>query len=217
MDARFGKAKILEIQEQKLAWDNDFRPLIDGSLPAAGKLDHLDDTFSSVVKASQEWGQQQIMYNLCLMHRPNFVLELGTNLGISTAYYAAALKSLKFGGTIHTIDASPYKIKHAREMHLRLGLDNIKYTNGLFYDVLPQVLNSSPSIDMAFIDGQHEYKPTLKFFHEISEKSKFGAVLIFDDVFGYSKEMEQAWLEIRNHDSVHSWAEFKNIGWVILR
>jgi predicted O-methyltransferase YrrM len=164
MDAKFGKAKILEIQKQKNAWDRDYRPLIDGSLQMAGPFDHPDDTLSSAVKASQGWDQQQIMYNLCLIRRPNFVLELGMNLGISTSYYAAALKSLGLGGVIHTIDGSPYKIKHAREMHLRLGLDNIKYTAGLFYDVLSKVLDASPVIDMALIDGQHEYKPTIKFF-----------------------------------------------------
>jgi predicted O-methyltransferase YrrM len=216
MDTRFGKSKILEIQNKKRAWDNDFRPLNDGSLPAAGILDHPSDTFSSVVKSSQEWEQQQIMYNLCLIHRPDFVLELGMNLGISTSYYAAALKSLGMKGIIHTIDASPYKIKHAKEMHLKLGLDNIKYTTGLFYDILSKILDTSPIIDMAFIDGQHEYEPTIKFFHEISGKSRSGTVLIFDDISGYSMEMDQAWLEIKNHDSIHSWAEFKNLGWVVL-
>ena len=217
MEERFGKTKLVEIQEQKRAWDQDSRPLMDGSLPEKGAFDSATDTIASVVRASETWQTLQIIYNLCIIQKPNFVLELGMNLGISTVYIAAALKALGNGRFIHTVDASPYKVKHAKEMHLRLGLDNVKYTAGLFYDVLDEVLNESPVIDMAFIDGQHEYEPTLKFFTDISQKARVGSLLLFDDVAGYSTEMDAAWSDIKNHDSVHSWAEFGQIGWVVLR
>lgn len=96
------------------------------------------------------------------------------------------------------------------------GLDNVTYTFGLFADVLNEVIGRSPVIDMAFIDGQHEYGPTMDFFRVISNKASKGALLIFDDINGYSTEMDSAWAEIKRMDSVFSWAEFGTIGWVVI-
>lgn len=217
MNKEFGKDLILKIQSQKAKWDADTRPLIDGSLVRAGAFDVPSDTIASVVRASETWQILQILYNLCIIHRPQFVLELGMNMGISTAYIAAALKALGGEKRIHTVDASPYKGKYAKEMHLALRLDNVDYTFGLFADVLNEVIGRCPTIDMAFIDGQHEYNPTMDFFRIISSKASMGAVLVFDDINGYSAEMDSAWAEIKRMESVFSWAEFGAIGWVILR
>jgi predicted O-methyltransferase YrrM len=215
---QWSQAKILEIQAKKRQWDEDDTPIVDGTLPNPGPFDSLTPTVKLSARASETWQALERVYHLVLLCEPVVVLEMGTNVGFSTAYIATALKAVGKGGKIQTLDASPYKLRLAKRMHQELGLDNVDYTCGLFYDVLPTVLEAmGEKIDLAFVDGQHEYKPTFDFFEAISAKAARGSILLFDDIDGYSEEMDQVWMRIKKDDRVYSSTQFGNIGLVVLR
>lgn len=215
LNDKFGRDKIMQIVKIKHQWDDDTSPLIDGTLPAPGPFDRDSDTVASASKSSEGWREQAFIHSCVLMASPKTVLEIGTNVGVSSAYIASALKA-RGSGRVHTIDASPYRVRMAKRLHKELDLDNVDYTIGLFYEVLPKVLESLPPIDMAFVDGQHEYQATVDFYDMIARRSAPGAVLLFDDIF-YSDGMKRAWSEIQANPRCFAVSELGNIGIMMLK
>lgn len=211
----FGKDFLQAIRRWKHGRDEDTRPLVDGSLPA-GPFDDPALTVAGATKFTRGWKSLQLLHTFSLLYRPRTILELGTNVGFSAAYLAAGQKPCGLDGTVHTIDASPYRERLARELHEDLGLDNIRRHVGLFDDVLPDLLASLDAIDLAFIDGNHEYEPTLRYFHLLAPKCPEGSVIFFDDIASYSGDMRRAWAEIQAHDRVYTFSEVGEIGIVVL-
>jgi predicted O-methyltransferase YrrM len=130
------------------------------------------------------------LYSITAEYRPKVVLELGTNVGISSSYLAAA------GSAVTTCEASPARIEVAKRLHKALGLSNITYVRGLFADTLEDTLSSLPPVDLAFIDGHHQYQPTLDYFAAIRAHASSQCVFIFDDI-GWSEGMERAWTKLK--------------------
>ncbi len=136
-----------------------------------------------------------VMYGLVRRFSPLSVVEIGTNVGISSAYIAAALRINNKGGRVVTLDASGYRQEVASEVHRNLNLCNIEYVNGLFDEVLPTTLDRIGKVDFAFIDGNHQYKPTLDYFNMLLSKANDGAVFVLDDI-NWSSGMSRAWQDI---------------------
>ena len=51
---------------------------------------------------------------------------------------------------------------------------------------------------LVFIDGNHRKEPVIKYFNQMAEISDSKTVIIIDDI-NYSKEMAEAWDEIKLH------------------
>ena len=52
---------------------------------------------------------------------------------------------------------------------------------------------------MAFIDGNHQKKPTINYFEEILKYANNNTIFIFDDIH-WSQGMESAWEYIKAHE-----------------
>jgi len=185
-------AEKIESERARLLAREDL--LIDGTLGEGGLYDK-NQTIKQACKVSKSPRPALSLYYLVRAIRPVRVLELGTNVGISSAYLASALKENGQGNLV-TCDASPYRQRLAREMHSRLGLDNISYVKGLFTETLTPTIKEMGGIDMAFIDGHHQYQPTLDYFSEIYESSEPYAMFVFDDI-RWSDGMMQAWKDLQ--------------------
>jgi predicted O-methyltransferase YrrM len=79
----------------------------------------------------------------------------------------------------------------AQDLHQQLGLDNISYKQGLFIDTLASSLEEAGPVGMAFVDGHHQYQPTLDYFDSIWNRSVDDTVFIFDDI-RWSEGMKRA-------------------------
>lgn len=119
---------------------------------------------------------------------PANILELGTSFGLSTAYIALANPS----SNIITIEGCPNISSIANNNFAKLNISNIKLYTGDFDDVLPGVLKSVPNINLAFIDGNHQKEPTIRYFDLCLERATNDSCFIFDDIH-WSNEMQQAW------------------------
>lgn len=137
------------------------------------------------------------LYRLVAHYKPQTIIELGTSLGISTAYMAAANP----GAHIYTIEGSSAIQQKAAQNFAQLNCLNIQSLVGNFNDVLPNVIAKVETIDLAYIDGNHRYKPTMDYFHQLLQKKTANTIFIFDDIH-WSAEMEKVWEEIKNHPSV---------------
>ncbi len=152
-----------------------------------------------------------MLYRIIRELRPKQVIELGTNVGISAAYIAAALKENGDGGRIITLDSSQYRQALARSLHASLGLDNVTYVQGLFSDTLKQTLAENPPCDLVFIDGHHQYEPTLKYYNQVLEHCSDHAVLVFDDI-RWSDGMKKAWRHIQADQRFELVVDLQSVG-----
>jgi len=136
----------------------------------------------------------RLLFRLVRAVKPSTCLELGTSLGISAAYQAAAL-DLNGRGCLVTLEGAPALVAVARENLDRLGLRSVSIVQGRFQDTLADVLRRRAPIDFAFIDGHHDEHATVRYFEQIVPHCADPAVLIFDDI-AWSPGMARAWRTI---------------------
>jgi hypothetical protein len=148
--------------------------------------------------------------------RPELAVELGTSVGISSAYQAAAMR-LNELGELHTFDASGDRLRLAGELHERLGLGDIVIRHhGRFTDTLPRFLGSAPrQIDYAFIDGHHDGPATIHYFEMLRPHLAPSAVVVFDDI-RWSDGMRQAWASLRAHPSAGLVVDMLSVGVIVI-
>ncbi len=94
------------------------------------------------------------------------------------------------------MDSSQYRQALAKRLHDSLGLDNVSYIQGLFTDTLKTTLADNEPCDLAFIDGHHQYEPTLEYYNQVLDHCTQDAVLVFDDI-RWSDGMKKAWRHIQ--------------------
>ena len=151
----------------------------------------------------------RLLFRLVQYYQPRDILELGTSLGLSTAYLSLAKKD----ASVTTIEGSPAIAAKARENFTWLGLENVKQVEGNFDEVLPRVLNAS-NHDLAFVDGNHRFEPTMRYFTMLRDRAQEHTMLIFDDIH-WSAEMEAAWKKICGDESVRASIDLFFIGIVL--
>jgi len=121
-------------------------------------------------------------------------VELGTSLGITTCYLGMGIQS---GGMVYTIEASEQVRIIANEGINGLGLvPKITSYLGTFDQVLPGVLKDIGKLDFLFIDGNHSYEATLRYFEMAKPYLHNKSLLVFDDIY-WSAGMTKAWEEIK--------------------
>ncbi|RYY45412.1 MAG: class I SAM-dependent methyltransferase [Chitinophagaceae bacterium] len=155
----------------------------------------------------------QLLFRIVHHYQPAHIIELGTSFGITTAYLASGNASRP---QVHTLEGSPAIANIAKENFQKLGITNIRLTEGDFNQTLDEVLKYIPTIDLAFIDGNHKQAPTLQYFHQLMEHTTAESILIFDDIH-WSEEMEAAWEIIRNDERVTLTIDLFFIGIVFLK
>jgi predicted O-methyltransferase YrrM len=154
----------------------------------------------------------QLLYRLVRYYQPQSVLELGTSLGITTAYLATANPE----ATINTIEGSLAIANVATENFTKLHLANIRQGVGNFDLLLPEAIHELKSIDLAYVDGNHRYEPTIRYFNHLLPALHNHSILVFDDIH-WSEEMEKAWEEIKQHPSVLCTIDIFFLGFVFFR
>ncbi len=139
----------------------------------------------------------QLLFRLANRFQPETVLELGTSLGLSTAYLASVNSTSK----IITIEGCDDIAKIAQENFNQLELKNIEQIIGNINEVLPSALNKTNTLDFVFFDGNHRKQATINYFKQCLLKANENSVFVIDDIY-WSPEMKEAWEEIKNHNSV---------------
>ena len=154
----------------------------------------------------------QLLHRMARFYGPKTIVELGTSMGLSTAYLSLGAP----GSKVFTIEGSDAIAGVAEENFRRLGLDHIELYRGNFDDVLEKVLTRTGLVDMAFVDGNHRLEPTMRYFNMLLERSAANSVLIFDDIH-WSTEMEAAWDRIKADPRVYLTVDLFFLGLVFRR
>lgn len=154
----------------------------------------------------------QLLYRMVAHYRPQTLVELGTSLGISSAYLALARPE----SSLITIEGSPAIAAAAADNFRQISTGNIHQVTGHFDERLPEVLQQLSTVDFAFVDGNHRQAPTIRYFEALLEKTGNNSILVFDDIH-WSREMEAAWEQIKAHPSVRCTIDLFFIGIVLFR
>jgi predicted O-methyltransferase YrrM len=202
--------RLDRIERQRQVWLRSEQALVSGELGVGREWD-VGVTVASACAASKDPTPASLLFLLVEQFRPRRVLELGTNVGVSSGYLAVALDRNSDDGSLVTLEASPYRLQRARELHRAVALDNIEYREGLFEDTLDRTLEDMGIVDMAFVDGHHRLEPTLRYFGLIKSHLAPGAVVVFDDI-RISDEMRRAWREIQRDPRVSLAVDLYTIG-----
>lgn len=155
-------------------------------------------TISSIAKnAVKPKKYSQLLFRMVKYYQPHNILELGTSLGFTTAYLSLANPDAK----LISMEGAKEVTAIAKKNFRTLELQNPELVEGNFDDKLSSVVRGLPSIDFAFIDGNHRQLPTEKYFQELLLKTNDNSILVFDDIH-WSTEMETAWKNIKEHPAV---------------
>lgn len=193
---------------------NDSRLLSVEDLGAGSEgLKKYQRSIKSIARNSAKSGKYgQLLYRIVQFYQPEKILELGTSLGISTSYFALAAS----GSEVITAEGAKEIANVAQQNFQKLDIKNIELVEGNFDDTLNDILGGLKSVDFAFIDGNHRQLPTERYFSQILAKTHNDSILIFDDIH-WSREMEQAWTNIKSHSSVRCSIDLFFIGIVLFR
>jgi predicted O-methyltransferase YrrM len=152
-----------------------------------------------------------LLFNLVKFCKPETIIELGTGAGVSIAYLASAAKKKD----VVTVEGSSERISFSKSVIESLDLKNISFINADFDDFLKDyTIDRKPFL--AFIDGNHLYQPTIRYFKYFSEMADEHSVVILDDIY-WSKEMEKAWCEIKKLPEVSITIDLFSMGIVFFR
>jgi predicted O-methyltransferase YrrM len=170
-------------------------------------------TIASIAKnAAKQKKYSQLLFRIVKEYQAKTILELGTSLGITTSYLATA----NLAGKVITMEGAKEIAKIARQNFKTLELSNIEITEGNFDDKLSSIIYHLSSVDLAFIDGNHQQEPTERYFQQLLPKTHNDSILIFDDIH-WSPRMEQAWQAILEHPSVRCSIDLFFIGIILFR
>ncbi len=158
-----------------------------GSLVSKSNSRKISEMYTSAAISKK---QGEFLNRLVTYLKPYSILELGTHLGLSSAYMA-----LNSTARVTSLEGCPNTAEIASQNHSILNQENISVQVGSFHELLPNVLSTIENVDMAYVDGNHSYDGTIWNYEQILPKTSEDSVLIFDDI-NWSPDMKKAWDDI---------------------
>ena len=156
--------------------------------------------------------QSELLFRLVNVLGHSKLIELGTSLGLNTLYLKAAAQDAK----LFTIEGNPELQQFASTLAAQYGYKDIHFLEGNFDELLPNLLEQEGPFDLLYVDGNHRYEATVRYF-ELALKYKYEkSVIVFDDIY-WSPEMTKAWKEISKHPAVSLSIDLFHFGIVFFR
>lgn len=141
------------------------------------ELEKRDDLEEGLWRITKEVG---LLFNMILRHSgAKNILEVGTSSGYSTLFLADAARAN--GGKVVTCELSPFKIKLAKEMFAKAGLEgHIELREGNALETVEQL---EGPWDFVFLDGmKDEY---VFYLSSIWPKLRPGGLVIADNMISH--------------------------------
>ena len=176
---------------------------------------HSMEKISKIASASKSKFWATILFKIVRKLQPSSCVELGSCVGISASYQAAALK-LNSKGKIVTLEGSEEVATIASETLSNLELSNSSVVIGPFHQTLMEVFKNSDPIDLFFNDGHHDRDAVINYFEKVLPYLSKNAVIVIDDI-SWSPGMKSAWMEIENDPRVSASINLDSIGIALIQ
>lgn len=197
------------LADQRLIAVHDF-----GAGSRTGAPAHRPRTVAQVARTAAKPARYgQLLLRLVNYLRARRVLELGTSLGLTTAYLAAADSRTR----VVTLEGDPASAAVARETFGALNLANVELVEGEFSTTLDRALAAfGGPLDVVFFDGNHRYEPTLDYVRRCLPHRHAETVFVLDDIH-WSAEMERAWEAVKQLPEVTITIDLFAVGLIFFR
>lgn len=175
---------------------NNSTIIMDESFGGGSRLKRKNKSVGEIVRLvsiRNKYGR--FLHALVSQQNPPIVLELGTAIGMSAMYLA-------FEGTckVITVEGNRKLLEIAQKTATKLNLSNIEFVCGDFDEVLPTLIKKIPDNTLVFVDGNHSYEATLRYYRML-KKALPNGIWIFDDIY-WSAGMKKAWEEIARNENL---------------
>lgn len=137
--------------------------------------------------------------------RPLEILELGTSLGITTAYLASADSRSR----VVTLEGSGAVLQVAQGVWRAVRLENIEWQQGNIDDTLYKCAREK--LDVAYVDANHTFEATMRYVDYLLPRMEEKGVIVIDDIH-YSEQMEQAWTTLKEDARVTTSMDLYHVG-----
>ncbi len=162
---------------------------------------------SSIARTSLSTPRFSSIYAQLVRHcGARHIIELGTSLGINTLYLSdnKDVRVTTFEGSPAIAEIAALTFEFASRKNIELVVGDIDHT-------LPDFLQKVSRVDLAFIDANHQYDPTVRYFEWLLRKVNENSVIIVDDIY-HSPGMVAAWRYVREHRLVYGSADLFRCG-----
>lgn len=155
--------------------------------------------------------QGRRLFRLAHHFKPNNLLELGGSTCIGTMYLAAAARNAPF----ISLEGCPNTAAVAQSNLQLLDLKQVQIRVGPFESQLPAAIEALAPLGLVYLDGNHRLAPTMSYFEACLAHSNDQTVFVFDDMY-WSREMMEAWKQIKAHPRVRLTVDFYDLSLVFI-
>jgi predicted O-methyltransferase YrrM len=155
----------------------------------AGSRSPTRNLGDAVRKATSDAYKGEFLCRWTMRFQPKFILELGTHVGIGSAYLLEGCPEAQ----LFSIEGDPFLYGKSADWLKRYG-QRVHLFNGSFDEQLKEILPIH-RWDLVVIDGHHQGDALLKYFGLILPHLSQDAWVIMDDIH-WSPDMTEAWCEI---------------------
>ena len=141
----------------------------------------------------------RLLYRIINAYKCKNILELGTSLGVSTAYLATPTHQLR----CVSIEGNKQLASLAVDNLSILGVNNVSVIDENIDLCLDDVIGTFETLDFVFIDANHRSIPLNNYFEKCIRNINEHSVIVVDDIH-WSKDMYKAWNQIQAHPAVTS-------------
>lgn len=211
-DRMFSDFKPLDELRSELLRNNTTLRIEDFGAGTRGKQSETRQVKSIAQKAVAPKVQAEALYKLVNYFQPQSILEFGTSLGLTTSYIAKAAPQSE----VITVEGSKEIADFATTLFAKQQIRNVRVVHQKFDEFITNDLDKEKKFDLIYIDGNHTYEATAKYFLYLLNHVNENTWFVFDDIY-WSRGMNRAWLEIINHESVSLSMDFFHFGVIMLQ
>lgn len=154
----------------------------------------------------------ELLFRITQYFQPKSILEIGTSLGLATSALALGNPKAK----IITLEGCPATSKIAKDQFQQFNFNEIESITSQFESFLNADNLCLKNFDLIYFDGNHSKKATLTYFEQLLPTVNNETLWIFDDIH-WSKDMEEAWEQIKEHPKVRVTIDTFQWGFVFFR
>jgi predicted O-methyltransferase YrrM len=202
-----------EIESIRAAFLDNNEIIKNNSLGAPSKK---NKTSSATIKSIASGGitsskYSALLYRIIKHFRMREIVELGTSLGVNTLYLA------KYEATkVTTFEGDTSLTKIAQDNFNDHQAHNINIIEGNIDKTLSSYFDGSIRPDLVYIDANHTYEATLKYFNIIIHNKHDETIVVIDDI-KWSESMQRAWKNIVDHPEVTMSIDLNKCGMVFFK
>lgn len=139
----------------------------------------------------------RLLFRIAKYYGCKNIVELGTSFGTTTAYLSLSSPEAK----VTTLEGAKNIAAIAEQFFKKNNFENIELIKGNFKKTIPEIIKKPETVDLLFVDGNHQQEATIQYYTEFLLKAHNDSIFVFDDIH-WSEGMENAWERIKEHEAV---------------